>query len=519
MESVVNDYISREIVQDRALLPLSNETSLMEAGILDSLGLLRLVVFLDEQFKITVDEVDVVPENFDSVNAICAYLRARDAACRNAAGHNRRLQAQDPCLLQRSDHAGAASLRRPVVGRSHRPAADDRGQSRSAGGQGDRMEFSLSAEQRELKEAAIEFARRELDQDLAKRDEEGEFSLEAWRACAKFGIQGLPVPAELGGGGADILTTVLVMEALGYGCHDNGLIFSLNAQMWSLELPLVKFGTPAQQQAYLPGLMSGDLIGVHAMTEPESGSDAFAMRTRAERAGDDYLLNGTKLYITNAPVADVVLVFAADPGKPKMAGISAFLVDKGTPGFTVPRKMDKMGLRTSPMGEVVLDGCRVPAASRLGPEGAGMAIFNSSMTWERSCILASAVGAMQRQLEACADYARARKQFGQAIGKFQSVANTVADMYLRTEAARLLVYQAAWLGQHGKSALAEAAGAKLFTSEAWVQSSLDAIQVHGAYGYMKEAGIERDLRDAVAGTIYSGTSEIQRVILARMLGL
>jgi hypothetical protein len=148
-----------------------------------------------------------------------------------------------------------------------------------------------------------------------------------------------------------------------------------------------------------------------------------------------------------------------------------------------------------------------------------MAIFNSSMTWERSCILASAVGVMQRQLEACADYARARKQFGQAIGKFQSVANTVADMYLRTEAARLLVYQAAWLGQQGKSALAEAAGAKLFTSEAWVQSSLDAIQVHGAYGYMKEAGIERDLRDAVAGTIYSGTSEIQRVILARMLGL
>jgi L-prolyl-PCP dehydrogenase len=388
------------------------------------------------------------------------------------------------------------------------------------------MDFSLNADQRELKQAAITFARRELDQDLARREEAGEFPLQAWQACAKFGIQGLPVPAELGGGGADILTTVLVMEALGYGCHDNGLIFSLNAQIWSLELPLVKFGTAQQQQAYLPGLMSGDLIGVHAMTEPDSGSDAFGMRTRAERQDDCYVLNGTKLYITNAPVADVVLVFAAHPGtsqapghKPGLGGISAFLVEKGTPGFCVSRGLEKMGLRTSPMGEIALTDCVVPAASRLGPEGGGMAIFNSSMASERSCILASALGAMQRQLEACVAYARMRKQFGQAIGKFQSVASKVADMYLRLEAARLLVYQAAWRAQQGRPALSEAAAAKLFTSEAWVQSSLDAIQLHGAYGYMKESGIERDLRDAVAGTIYSGTSEIQRVILARMLGL
>jgi len=381
------------------------------------------------------------------------------------------------------------------------------------------MEFSLSAEQRELKEAAVAFARAKLDHDLAKREEAGEFPVEAWRACARFGVQGLPVPVELGGGGSDVLTTVLVMEALGYGCRDNGLIFSLNAQMWSLELPLVKFGTPAQQRAYLPGLVSGELIGVHAMTEPESGSDAFSMRTRAERRGDDYLLNGTKLYITNAPVADVVLVFAVDPGRPRPGNISAFLVDKGTPGFAVSRSMEKMGLRTSPMGEVVLADCLVPAGQRLGPEGAGMAIFNSSMGWERSCILASALGAMQRQLEACVGYARQRKQFGQAIGKFQAVSGKVADMYLRLEAARLLVYRAAWLAGQGRPSVAEAAAAKLFTSEAWVASSMDAIQIHGAYGYMKEAGIERDLRDAVAGTIYSGTSEIQRVILSRMLGL
>jgi alkylation response protein AidB-like acyl-CoA dehydrogenase len=381
------------------------------------------------------------------------------------------------------------------------------------------MEFSLSAEQRELKEAAAAFARAKLNQDLAKHEESGEFPLEAWQACARFGIQGLPVPADLGGGGSDILTTVLVMEALGYGCQDNGLIFSLNAQMWSLELPLVKFGTAAQQHAYLPGLVSGDLIGVHAMTEPDSGSDAFSMRTRAERVGDHYLLNGTKQYITNAPVADVVLVFAAHPDRPRQAGISAFLVDKRTPGFTVSRSLEKMGLRTSPMGEVVLADCLVPAGQRLGAEGAGVTIFNSSMEWERSCILASALGAMQRQLDTCVGYARERKQFGQAIGKFQSVSSKVADMYLRLEAARLLVYRAAWLAQQGKHAVAEVAAAKLFTSEAWVQSSLDAIQIHGAYGYMKEAGIERDLRDAVASTIYSGTSEIQRVIMSRMLGL
>jgi alkylation response protein AidB-like acyl-CoA dehydrogenase len=381
------------------------------------------------------------------------------------------------------------------------------------------LDFSLSAEQRELREAAVAFARRELDQDVAKRDAAGEFSPEAWRACAKFGVQGMPVPPELGGGGADVLSTVLVMEGLGYGCHDNGLIFSLNAQMWSLEMPLVKFGSPAQRQAYLPGLVSGDLIGVHAMTEPDSGSDAFNMRTRVEQRGDSYVLNGTKLYITNAPIADVVLVFASHPGRTPVAGVSAFLVDKGAPGFTVSRGLDKMGLRTSPMGEVVLTDCVVPAEKRLGPEGAGMAIFNSSMGWERSCILASAVGAMQRQLESCVDYGRTRKQFGRPIGKFQAVAGKIADMYLRVEAARLLVYRAAWLAQQGKPAVAEAAAAKLFASEAWVTSSLDAIQIHGAYGYTTDAGVERDLRDAVASRIYSGTSEIQRVILAGMLGL
>jgi alkylation response protein AidB-like acyl-CoA dehydrogenase len=381
------------------------------------------------------------------------------------------------------------------------------------------MDFSLTADQRELMDAAADFARRELNHDLGECEDAGEFPRDAWQACAKFGIQGLPVPAELGGAGSDVLTTTLVMEALGRGCHDNGLLFSLNAQMWSVELPLVIFGTPAQQQAYLPGMVSGDIIGGHAMTESESGSDALHMRSRAERRGDYYLLNGSKQYITNAPVADVLLVYASVQDRPGVTGLSAFLVDAGTPGLQISSSFEKMGLRTSPMGELALTDCLVPAGNRLGPEGAGMAIFNSSMEWERSCLFASAVGAMQRQLDACVAYARAREQFGQPIGKFQSVAAKLADMYVRLEAARLMIYRVAWQKQQGRSAPAEAAAAKLFTSEAWVRSSQDAIQTHGAWGYLKDAGIERDLRDAIAGTIYSGTSEIQRVIIARMLGL
>jgi alkylation response protein AidB-like acyl-CoA dehydrogenase len=381
------------------------------------------------------------------------------------------------------------------------------------------MEFTLSAEQRELKEAATDFARAKLNEDLAERKETGDFSFEAWQACAQFGIQGLPVPAELDGGGSDILTTVLVMEALGYGCHDNGLISLLNSQIWSLELPMVKFGTSAQQRAYLPRLVSGALIGMRAVSELDSSSDALSVRTHAERRGDDYLLNGTKLYVTAAPVADVVLVFAAHPGEPGQACVSAFLVDKGTPGFTVSRTPESMRSQTSPMCEAVLTDCLVPAVNRLGQEGAGMDIFNSSMELERSCALASALGAMQRQLEACVGYAQAREQFGRAIGKFQSVADRVSDMYVRLEAARLLVYQAAWRSQEGKPSTAEAAAAKLFTSEAWVQSSLDSIQIHGGYGYTKEAGIEGDLRDAIAGTMHSGGSGVQRAALSRMLGL
>jgi hypothetical protein len=381
------------------------------------------------------------------------------------------------------------------------------------------MDFSWTEEQLKYKQAVIEFAQKELNKGLIDRDRQGELSRENWKKCAQMGILGLATPEEYGGSATDIVTTMLVMEGLGYGCRDNGLIFAMNAQMWSVQHPILTFGTEAQKQKYLPGFCSGEIIGAHGMSEADSGSDAYSLRTRAERTSAGYVLNGSKMFVTNAPVADMSVIFATvDPAKGR-GGVTAFLVDKGTPGFRVSRNIEKMGLRTSPMGELILEDCVLPEENRLGPEGAGTSIFNSSMEWERSCILGSHVGAMERQLEECIRYARERRQFGQAIGKFQSVANRIADMKVRLETARLLLYKVAWLNQNGKSAVMEAALAKLYLSESYVSSSMDAIRTYGGSGYMSELEVERDLRDAIGGTIYSGTSDIQRMIIARWLGL
>ncbi|RMG96145.1 MAG: acyl-CoA dehydrogenase [Chloroflexi bacterium] len=381
------------------------------------------------------------------------------------------------------------------------------------------MDFSWSDEQLEFKNAVIEFARNELNEGLIERDRDGRFSRENWLKCARFGILGLSFPEAYGGTGDDILTTMLTMEGLGYACRDNGLIFALNAQMWSVQHPILTMGTEAQKRKYLPRLINGEIIGAHGMTEPDSGSDAYSLRTRAEKVEGGYILNGTKMFVTSAPIADIAVVFATINPDVGMWGITAFIVEKGTPGFSVSRDIEKMGLRTSPMGELILEDCFVPEENRLGPEGGGARIFTSSMEWERSCILGSHLGAMERQLETCIRYARERKQFNQPIGKFQSVSNRIAEMKVRLETARLLLYKVAWLKSQGKSANMEAAMAKLYLSEAFVQSSLDAIRIHGGYGYMTEFEVERDLRDAIGGTIYSGTSDIQRNIIARLLGL
>ncbi len=393
------------------------------------------------------------------------------------------------------------------------------------------MDLELSPAQSELYDAVLTFARAELNQDLERRDAEGRFPRDCWTKCAEFGLLGLPIPAEYGGQGQDLLTTTVAMEALGRGCRDNGLVFSLNAQMWACQMPILHYGSEPQKRAWLPKLVAGEAIGAHAITEPGAGSDVFALTTRAERvpasdpaggsAGPGYRLNGTKTFSTNAPVADVALAFGyvdrvAD-GKPK--ALTGFLVPRGAPGATFSQPIQKMGLRTSPMGEIVFEDCFVPETQRLGPEGAGMAIFNSAMEWERACIFAAHLGAMERLLDDCIAYTKQRRQFGQPIAKFESVGSRIADMKVAIEAGRYLLYRVGVLKQQGRSAVLEAAVAKLFVSEAHAKAALDALQIHGGYGYMKEYPIEREVRDALAGTLYSGTSEMQRKIIARCLGL
>src|SRR5215470_16175478 len=261
------------------------------------------------------------------------------------------------------------------------------------------MDFSWSEEQLEFRRAASRFAQAELNQGFGERERRGEFAHESWRKCAAFGVLGLSFPVEYGGTPRDVLTTVLTMEGLGYGCRDNGLLFALNAQMWSVQHPLLVCGSPSQKEKYLPRLICGELIGAHGMTEPDSGSDVYSLRTRAERCSGGYRLNGVKTLITNAPVADLAVVFATTNSQRGMWGVTAFLVERGAPGFKSSPAIDKMGLRTAAMGELVLEDCFVPEENRLGIEGAGGRLFQSSMDWERSCILASHLGAMERQLE------------------------------------------------------------------------------------------------------------------------
>jgi len=381
------------------------------------------------------------------------------------------------------------------------------------------MDFAIDPEDLRLKESVVAFARRELAKDLAEREKRGEFDRDGWKKCADFGIQALAVPSSHGGLEKGILSFLMVMEGLGYACPDSGLTFALASHILTCEIPIVNFGTPDQKERYLPGLAKGELIGGHAITEADAGSDAFSLRTKAVKDGDRYVLNGTKMFISNGPIADVLLVFARTADRPGFAGITAFIVERGFPGFSVGQALEKMGLRTVPTGEIILTDCVVPEKNRLGKEGQGAMIFNSEMEWERSCLFACHLGAMEAQLEACVGYAKTRQQFGSPIGRYQSVSNKIADMKVRIELGRLILHKVAWLKSQGQRAALESAIAKLFVSESFVQSSLDAVQIHGGYGYMTEFGMERYLRDAVAGNIYSGTSEIQRNTIASWLGL
>jgi alkylation response protein AidB-like acyl-CoA dehydrogenase len=382
------------------------------------------------------------------------------------------------------------------------------------------MDFALSDDQVLLRKEIVAFAQRELNHDVVARDRDHAFSRTLWRKCGEVGLQGMPVPQEYGGSGLDALSTAIGLEALGYGCHDGGLVFGICAHLLACVVPIWKHGTEAQKRRYLPGLSDGTFIAVNAMTESGSGSDAFGMRARAERDGSGFRLNAVKTFSSNGPVADVALVYAiTDPAKGHCGGLTAFIVDAGTPGFQVGQTFEKMGLRTCPIGELVFDNVFLPDEAVLGGVGAGTAIFAQSMDWERVCLVASHVGTMERLLEKAVEYARTRTAFGQPVGRFQAVSHSLADMKVRLEAARLLTQRSAWRLDRSRDVAMDASITKLFVSESLVQTALDTVQVFGGYGFTVDYEIERALRDAVGSTLYSGTSEIQRNIIARWLGL
>jgi alkylation response protein AidB-like acyl-CoA dehydrogenase len=382
------------------------------------------------------------------------------------------------------------------------------------------MEFAFSESERHWYEAAVKFAREELsDPDSVERERGGEFWREGYRRCARFGIQGLPVPVDYGGRGQDLVTTAAAIEGLGYGCGDTGLVFATGASLWTTTMAIVGFGTPAQKQRYLPGLCDGSLLGANAASEAAAGSDIFAMQARAEKHPDGWILNGRKTWITSAPVADLFVCLAStDPSK-GVLGITAFLVERDTAGFRVGREIPTLGLRTAPMGELIFENCVIPPDAILGREGRGPTVFNAALEWERGAILAGVLGTMRRQLERCITQAKARKQFGQSIGKFQTVSNRIVEMKLRLETSRFMVYRYAWATSHGDDAAAWASMAKLHVSECFVQNSLDAVRLFGASGYASGTGLERDLRDSVGGLIFSGTNDIQRNLIAGYLRL
>ncbi|WP_338893503.1 acyl-CoA dehydrogenase family protein [Mycetohabitans endofungorum] len=370
-----------------------------------------------------------------------------------------------------------------------------------------------------LREHAACFARDQLSIDIAAAERASTFHRDGWRRCAEFGLFSMALPEEYGGAGAPLSDLLAVMDGLGYGSEDLGLLFSLNAHLWTVALPLAIHGTPAQRSRFLPGLMDGSLIGANASTEDEAGSDVFSMRTQAVRDGDSYVLNGSKTYITNAPIADLCVLYATIDPTLGPLGVTAFLVETTNPGLELSPPLEKMGLRTAQMGRITLKDCRVSADAVLGREGRGVKVFESAMEYERGCILATTLGAMRRRLEACITHTRTRRQFGQPIGKNQAISHRLADMKVNLDAACELVYRVGRLKDAGKDVTLEAACAKLFVSETYTKFSIDALRIYGAQGYLAQTPTERGLRDAIASLLYSGTSDIQRNIIATELGL
>ena len=355
--------------------------------------------------------------------------------------------------------------------------------------------------------------------DMVARDRDSVFDHDGWQACAARGILGVGIAPEHGGTGGGWVDVALTLEGLGLGCRDNGLAFALGSERLSAFDALERFGTADQIAHVLVPALRGERIIAFAITEPTSGSDTYAMAARAERDRDGWVLHGHKAHITLAPVADAAIVFASTDPAAGRWGISAFVVHRDRSGVEFRENREKMGLRTTPYGDIVLDGYRAGAGDLLGREGAGASIFATSMESERALIMATHLGAAERTIAQAIDRANTRSQFGRPIATFQAVSHRLVDMQVAHETARLLLYKAAAVMDRGGRATMAAATAKLGVAEALSALALDAARIHGALGYETTHEVEREVRDALGGLVYSGTSDIQKNLIASLMGV
>ncbi|HDR4571318.1 acyl-CoA dehydrogenase [Bacillus cytotoxicus] len=377
------------------------------------------------------------------------------------------------------------------------------------------MHFNLSAEHEMIRKMVRDFARNEVAPTAAKRDEEESFDRALFDQMAALGLTGIPWPEEYGGIGSDYLAYVIAVEELSRACASTGVTLSAHTSLagW----PIFTFGTEAQKQQFLRPMAEGKKIGAYGLTEPGSGSDAGGMKTTARREGNHYILNGSKIFITNGGIADIYVVFALTDLEAKQRGTSAFIVESDASGFLIGKKESKLGIRSSPTTEIIFEDCRIPVENLLGEEGQGFKIAMQTLDGGRNGIAAQAVGIAQAALDVSVAYARERHQFGKPIAAQQGISFKLADMATNVEAARLLTYQAAWLESEGLPYGKESAMSKLFAGDIAMKVATEAVQIFGGYGYTKDYPVERFMRDAKITQIYEGTQEIQRLVISRML--
>ncbi|WP_409303261.1 acyl-CoA dehydrogenase [Peribacillus sp. SCS-155] len=377
------------------------------------------------------------------------------------------------------------------------------------------MQFKLTEEHEMIRKMVRDFAKNEVAPSAAERDEEERFDREIFDKMAELGLTGIPWPEEYGGIGSDYLAYCIAIEELSKVCASTGVTLSAHTSLagW----PIFKFGSEEQKQKYLKPMAQGSTIGAYGLTEPSSGSDAGGMRTTARLEGDHYILNGSKIFITNGGIADTYVVFALTDPSSKQKGTSAFIIEKDFPGFSVGKKEKKLGIRSSPTTEIIFEDCKVPKENLLGQEGEGFKIAMMTLDGGRNGIAAQAVGIAQGALDAAVEYAKERVQFGKPIAAQQGIGFKLAEMATSVEAARLLTYQAAWLESAGHPYGKESAMSKLFAGDTAMKVTTEAVQVFGGYGYTKDYPVERFMRDAKITQIYEGTQEIQKLVISRMI--